>query len=181
MNLLPQKEKTENRWNYFCRFSASLAGALLASSFIGCVLLLPSYILIKVKQAELKTNLVSLKNLREADGGEDVYRILEATDEKVNFLSSKSALSLTMAIKKVIERRPAGVKIVGLSYQPQKDADNLSAKLSLNGVSNNREAIVGFVKKLQQEPSFSSINVPVSDFAKDRDIEFSLTLIQNER
>lgn len=125
-------------------------------------------------------NLVSLKNLREAGGGEDVYKILEATNKKVNFLSSRPVLSLTAAIKKIAERKPVGVRIVGLVYQPQETATNLSAKLSLNGVSSSREAIVEFVKKLQQEPSFSSVNVPVSDFAKDRDIEFSLTLIQNE-
>ena len=61
MNLLPQKEKTENRREYFYRFSAGLAATLTSSLLIGGGLLLPSYFLIKVKQSELKTNLASLK------------------------------------------------------------------------------------------------------------------------
>lgn len=181
MNLLPQKEKIENQWNYFCRFSAGLVGALLASLLVGCGLLLPSYILIKAKQAELRTNLVSLKNFREAGGGEEIYKILETAEKRVDFLSSKSALSLTTAVKKISQRKPVGVRIDGLSYRPQESNQVWSAVITLTGIAASREAVVAFVKALQAEPSFTSINVPVSNFAKDRNIEFSLTLIQNEK
>ena len=181
MNLLPQKEKIENQWNYFCRFFAGLVGALLASSLVGCGLLLPSYILIKAKQAEIKTNLVSLKNLREAGGGEEVYKILETANEQVDFLLSQPALSLTAAVKKISPKKPAGVRIDSLSYHPQESVQDRSAVIALTGVAASREAVVALVKALQTEPSFTSINVPVSNFAKDRNIGFSLTLIQNEK
>ncbi|OHA26429.1 MAG: hypothetical protein A3D52_02140 [Candidatus Taylorbacteria bacterium RIFCSPHIGHO2_02_FULL_44_36] len=181
MNLLPPKEKIENQRNYFYRFLAGLTGAVLASLLLGCGLLLPSYILIKAKQAELKANLVSLKNLRQADGGEKVYKILEAADQRVDFLLFQPAPSLTAAVKEILVRRPAGVKITGLTYHPQADAAGRSVAMALTGVAASREAIVAFVKELQTEPSFSSINVPVSSFAKGRNIEFSLTLVQNEK
>ncbi len=181
MNLLPQKEKMENRREYFYRFSAGLTGAVLASLLIGGFALLPSYILIKIKQAELKINLVSLKNLNGADDGAEVYKILEATDQRVDFLSPQPALFLTAAAEKIAGRKPAGVRIDGLSYHPQEPAQTWSAAIALTGLATSREALVAFVKALQAEPTFSSINVPVSNFAKDRDIEFSLTLIQNEK
>lgn len=181
MNLLPQKEKTENRREYFYRFSAGLAATLTSSLLIGGGLLLPSYFLIKVKQSELKTNLASLKNPGEAAGGEEVYKILETATKQIDFLSPQPALFLTVAAEKITDKKPAGVRIDGLSYHPQEPTQTWSAAIALIGVATSREAIVAFVKALQTEPTFSSINVPVSNFAKDRDIEFSLTLIQNEK
>jgi len=180
MNLLPQKEKMENRREYFYRFSAGLAGAAVASLIIGGGLLLPSYLLSKAKQVELKANLVSLKNPRQA-GGEEAPKILETAAKRVVFLSIRPILSLTAAAEKITDKKPAGVKIKGFSYHPQEKADGISAAIALTGIAANREAIVAFVKALQTEQSFSSINVPVSNFAKDRDIEFSLTLIENEK
>ncbi|HEY4495970.1 MAG TPA: hypothetical protein VJC04_01270 [Candidatus Paceibacterota bacterium] len=181
MNLLPQKEKKENQQEYFYRFSAGLVGTVLISLLIGSFAFFPTYILIKIKRAELKTNLLSLKNPSDLVGDEEVYKILESAGKKVDFLSPQSALPLTAAVIKIVNKKPAGVKIYGVSYHPQESAQGWSVALALTGLAVNREAIASFVKALQTEPSFSSINVPVSNFAKDRNIKFSLTLIQNEK
>ena len=182
MNLLPQKEKTGNQRNYLYRFLTGLTGAIFSSLLIGGFVLLPLYILIQAKQLELGTELTSLKNSQGASGSEDVYRLLEMANQRMNFLSLRSDLSLVSGVKEILARRPAGVIITSLAYHPQENSNSrLVAGVSLKGVASRREAIMEFVKNLQPEPTFSGINVPVSSFAKDRDIEFSLTFIQNEK
>lgn len=182
MNLLPQKEKMENQRDYFYRFSAGLVGAALVSLLLGGFALLPPYILIQAKQAELKTELNSFDNSQNASGSEEVYKLLETANQRVNFLSLYSDLFLTTAVKEILARRPAGVVITSLAYHPQENANGRSvAVVSLKGVASRREVIMEFVKNLQTEPTFVGINVPVSSFAKDRDIEFSLTFVQNEK
>lgn len=181
MNLLPPKEKTENQKDYLYRFSVGLVGALLASLLIGGFAMLAPHILIQAKQAELKTDLASLKNAQSASGSDDTYSLLEMANQQVDFLSLQSGPSLTKAAKEILARRPTGVTIVSLAYRLREDSSERSVAVSLRGVASRREAIIEFVKNLQAEPTFTGINVPVSSFAKDRDIEFSLTFIQNEK
>ncbi len=182
MNLLSQEEKKENQRDYLYRFLAGLAGAILASLLVGGFALLPSYVLIQAKQAELTIGLASLKNSQSISGSEKVYQLLETANQQINFLSLQSGLSLTAAVKEILARRPIGVTINSLTYHPQEGTDGqLVVAVSLKGIANRREAIMEFVKNLQTEPTFTGINIPVSSFAKDRDIEFSLTFTQNEK
>lgn len=181
MNLLPQKEKMENQREYFYRFSTVLAGALAVSLLIGGGLLLPSYFLGRAKLTELKINLASLKNPRDGNDSEMVSKILETAAQRVDFLLAQPNLSLTAAAEKITNKKPTGVQINGLSYHPQEAALSWSAAIALTGIANSREMLVAFVKALQTESIFTDINVPVSNFAKDRNIEFSLTIIQNEK
>jgi len=182
MNLLSQKEKTENQKDYFYRFLVILTGAIITSLLISGFSLFPTYILIQAEQAELKTELASLKNSQSINGSEEFYQRLETANQQVDFLSFQLGLSLTAATKEILARRPAGVTITSLAYHPQENATGrLVAVVSLKGVASRREVIVEFVKDLQTEPTFTGINVPVSSFAKDRDIEFSLTFVQNEK
>ncbi|MFA6273517.1 MAG: PilN domain-containing protein [Candidatus Paceibacterota bacterium] len=181
MNLLPQKEKIENQKDYLCRFLAGLVGVIIVSLMIGGFALFPSYILIQARQTELKVELDSLNNSQSTSGSEEIYQLLETANRRVDFLSIHQGLSLTAAVKEISAYQPVGVIITSLAYHPQENASGrLVAVVSLKGVASNREVIVDFVKNLQTEPTFTGINVPVSSFAKDRDIEFSLTFVQNE-
>lgn len=182
MNLLSQKEKTANQRDYLYRFLAGLAGAILASLLVGGFSLLPLHFLIQAKQAELRTDLASLKSSQNTSGSEEVYRLLETANQQVDFLSFRSGLSLTATVKEIVACLPSGVTVTSLTYHPQEDAGgHWVVAVSLKGVASRREAIMEFVKNLQTEPTFAGINVPVSSFAKDRDIEFSLTFTQNEK
>ena len=171
----------ENQREYFYRLSAVLVGALAVSLLVGGGLLLPSYFLNKVRLIELKTNLTSLKNPRNGNNSEAVSKILETATQRVDFLLAQPSLSLTAAAEKITNQKPAVVQITGLSYHPQESTVGWSAAIALTGVAHSREALVAFVKALQTELVFTDINVPVSNFAKNGDIEFSLTIIQNEK
>ena len=43
-------------------------------------------------------------------------------------------------------------------------------------MAKDREVLRGFVKALEEEPYFERVEIPVSNFVKDRDIEFSLEI-----
>ncbi len=57
-----------------------------------------------------------------------------------------------------------------------KFTDKSNSAITLSGVSLTRDALVAFVKKLQSSGSFKSVNLPVSNFTKDKDINFSLSM-----
>jgi hypothetical protein len=48
--------------------------------------------------------------------------------------------------------------------------------MSVSGIAQTREDLVGFVKKLQDSGFFSDVVSPISDLAKDKDISFSINL-----
>ena len=54
--------------------------------------------------------------------------------------------------------------------------DQSAATITLAGVSSTREALVSFVKKLEDSGSFQAVNLPVSNFRKDKNIDFSISM-----
>ena len=50
------------------------------------------------------------------------------------------------------------------------------AKITLVGTGATRESLVFFVKKLEESKFFEKVDLPISNFTRDRDINFSINL-----
>ncbi|NIR48449.1 PilN domain-containing protein, partial [candidate division KSB1 bacterium] len=55
-----------------------------------------------------------------------------------------------------------------------KGADGV--RVSINGTARDRAALSAFARELENEPRFANIDLPISNFVKETDIDFSLTL-----
>lgn len=56
------------------------------------------------------------------------------------------------------------------------DTNEKNAVLTINGSSATREALLSFVKNLQTSGAFSAVDLPISNYAKDKDLDFSIKL-----
>ncbi len=54
--------------------------------------------------------------------------------------------------------------------------DESSASIILEGISGNREALTTFVKNLQSTELFKSVDLPISNFTKDKNLNFSISI-----
>ena len=78
----------------------------------------------------------------------------------------------------VIKQKTVLIKISNISYVV---TDVKNSQLNIDGVSNNREALRDFVKTLEASGKFKTVDIPVSNYAKDKDLPFSIKLTISEQ
>jgi hypothetical protein len=65
------------------------------------------------------------------------------------------------------------IKINQFSFSPNSTS---TETINLQGVSATRDSLVNFKKSLDESGLFKSIDLPVSNFTKDKNISFNMTL-----
>jgi len=77
----------------------------------------------------------------------------------------------------VLSKRSKTINISGISYAV---SDSKNAVLTIDGTSGTREALVSFVKNLQALGMFKTVDLPISNLAKDKDLTFSIKITISE-
>lgn len=84
--------------------------------------------------------------------------------------------SLSEAISHIINEKPSGVSLRALIFTPGEGA---SMTIDIGGKADTRQSLVAYNDMLKKDPYFARVIVPLSSFAKERDIDFSIKLILN--
>lgn len=177
INLIPIEEKVRiNREFCFRLLSVSfLTFGLLF--LISCVVIFPSYVFLMEKKTaiDLKLDLQKKEPVPEID--QKALNIIEDLNKKIETVdkSQKERYDIsTKIIKEILLRKIAGIKLTQIYYS----VDELGEKrISMSGVASDRAHLLDFRKSLEADTSFSKVNLPISNFVKDSDIEFNLTLV----
>ncbi|PIT96845.1 hypothetical protein COT82_00965 [Candidatus Campbellbacteria bacterium CG10_big_fil_rev_8_21_14_0_10_35_52] len=175
-NLLPQEDKEIIYKEYRMRIAIVSLLFLFFTILIAIVSVMPSYFISESKKRAVeKYSEVVKKSITEKENSVS-NDILFTTKEKLKLLAfDKEHPLLKNIFEIIISDKPDGVTINGLSYN----------KLSNNkvvivvGKADKRENLLMFKKLLERETLFTEIFLPVSDFALDRDIEFTIKISGN--
>jgi hypothetical protein len=174
-NLLPPMRRRALRYDYFIRLSVIgmilLTSLLLASS----VLLLPTYVfLIESARAE-KTHLASIESTSSSFDEAALSAQLAALSKSAATLSALAgarSVSATMSAFLAISR--PGITLSGFVYSPPTGKN--PSTLAISGIAATREALRSYQLALEGAPLARSANLPVSAYAKDTDITFTITV-----
>lgn len=182
MNLLPHIEKKKVRIEYRLRFAVVLVFTLALLVFINAILLAPSYV-----RAFSKHNLVqqqfssvagSVEYQKERDIAESEASVkIREINKKLNLFISEKTQADTPLIpsemfRKIIELKTPAIKIFGITYNVTLERE----QFVVIGKSADRDNLDLFEKTLKKEEVFTSVELPISSYAKSVDIEFSITL-----
>ncbi len=172
-NLLPYSEKKRIHHEALIRLFTALSVSLIVASVFGCLVLYSAKLFITSQLTGLKlekANAESSLSVKVADLNKEAILF----GKKVSTLLPQSELSLVDVIKKVVADKPSGVLINGFTYRFKTPK---SADVTVAAIADSREAILRFVGDLGKEPSFLGADVPVSHFAKDTNIDFSVSFV----
>lgn len=174
-NLLPPERQRALSRDYLLRLgvvAAVLATALFLSAWL---LLIPSYVFLTRSAAAKEDRLAGLE------------AVLSTADEKalsvqLAALSSDAAVltalgktpSASATIRAALSVSRPGVVLSGLSYAPA--AGKTPRTLALSGIAVTRDALRTYQLALQSAPFAVVANLPVSAYAKDSDIPFTITV-----
>ena len=81
-------------------------------------------------------------------------------------------------LESVLKQKNGLIKINSITYTV---IDIKSSQLNIDGVSGNRETLRDFVKTLESSGKFETVDIPVSNYAKDKDLVFSIKLTISEK
>lgn len=155
---------------YVLRLSIIMVHGMTSVVLIGTIGLLPSYIWLRATEKESFLKKQTIADNAVADPS--LNQFLADATVKMKGLEAVSGISYRVMIDHLVDAKGPGIKLNDIQFGNQ----NGHTSLSLSGVSADRESLVAFSKALEKQPEYSSVKVPVSNFIKDRNIEFSLDI-----
>jgi len=179
VNLLTVFEKKYILREYKMRLAVVLLFTLSLLIAVAIVFLIPSYALSSVKYSNMLEQLeVEKKKISSMSEGEDPIKITKDINNKLNILKGDmSFLPDPYYITTTITgHKPDGISISAILYDKNKD----EGKVTVSGVSKDRETLLSFLRSTETESGFSSVSLPISSFVKGEDIDFSMRIIVKE-
>jgi hypothetical protein len=175
-NLITEKQKKIIKQDYHIRLYAVslLVLALLGIFFLAY--LVPYYLSVSkkdLKVSELFKPVLTAENKENI--GESVTQTVNRTMEEMRILEFyiKDNLIPSAYFIRVFENKNSNIKITKLSFNQIKKGQ---ASILVGGLAKNREGLVSFIDDLKTKGGFPVVDSPVSDFAKDSDISFTLDI-----
>lgn len=144
---------------------------------IGIVSLVPAYVLSSARLSEANIRTESLKLLPSSQDGFALEKWLADVNQKISLFSRSADQNKPYELfTKIIFIKPRGVSLSKFSWK----AEGNKLDLTIAGVASDRQALLDFEEALNKTKIFSKAAVPVSSFAKDKDIDFELTISPNK-
>lgn len=176
-NLLPVVEKRHIQTIYAKRLFIVFLFFLLILITGGIITLLPALFVSIVKEKAGRDRLNIVAEIVSAEERKNLEKNAVDVNKKINILSGESErfISLSRALKKIIDRKNPRIFITSFFYDNAQKAE-APRVVTISGISANRQTLVSFVNELRAEDIFLEVNVPVSNFVKNTDIPFSVLL-----
>jgi hypothetical protein len=173
INLLPEENKNKVKDEYKARLLVVLSSLFSVSILIFIIFQTLFYVSIfSMERSSLNKLSIYKDNFIEDESklNNDIRNI----NKKLSILKKDdNTKSIYKDIFNTIVKDRGNLKIIGLSYQRNKAGIK---KVYINGKSPDRESIVKFVSLLNTE-GFLEVNSPVSNFVKNKNIEFSVEVV----
>jgi len=173
-NSLPQTLKEKIRSEYRLRLLAVILASIIALQVSLLVFIFPSWILSINKERDIINRAEKMDKAALDSQIAEVNSAVQLINNKIFIINSAlSYPEITRFIDGLLEIKGNGIYIDEISYETS--GANIG-KISLLGNAVTREALVSFVKRIEESKVYKKVDVPISNFTKDKDLNFSITL-----
>lgn len=173
-NLLPDNLKEKIRSEYYLRLIVVVFVFVIGIQVSFLIFLFPSWLISMEKEKEIiSQSEISGKSLQDSQ--------IDLVNSAINTINAKlRVINTTLEyprvvslIDSILSQKTGSIHIDGITYISQGVT---TGKMVIAGTSTTRESLVVFAKKLEESRLFSSVDLPISNFAKDKDIDFSISM-----
>ena len=170
-NLIPDKEKKLIENEYKKRLAIVCLSLAIFLVLAIIAMLVPSYAssVVKIKEASINDFSGASENTARSE--------YEKQAQNIGILSEVLAPGANVSnptdlFSAVVKDKPDGVIVTSFSYSSSTDPKTLT----VGGVASDRNTLLSFVNSLKTSPTAGNVDIPVSNFAKDSNINFSITI-----
>ena len=172
-NLLPQERTAALASSYYLRLGTFIALAIAGLVLVNSVLLAPTFVYL-FEETELRNaELSALSEERAAAGYEDLAARVQALSSRASALLALSTVPKgTDAVRAILDLPSPGITLYSFAFSSAKDGGSMA----LMGTAATRESLRDFDSALGSLSFVKATDLPLSAYAKERDIPFSITL-----
>lgn len=173
--LLPPHERTNLRREYRIRVVIVFCSLLSLAGLVGAATLFPSFIFALNEEQSQIALLESLKESKDENGVTALELDFQRDNNLIKALGvTQKVPRSSVTIQSIVGVRKE-VKLTSLAV----DAPTLdSLSIIIQGVAPNRDTLLGFKIRLEELVPGGSVELPVSDLAKSKNLQFSMRIIQ---
>jgi hypothetical protein len=177
INLIPKEEKKKMKIDFRFRLALLFLVMFDFCIFIVCVSILPSYFISSAKDSLVNAKLETQKSQPLPLLGEESLAAVKDINSKLILVENAEKnqfLPSNKVINAILLKKRSDIKITQILYEN----DSIKGKtISITGTAPSREVLLLFRLELEDNPVFRNVNLPISNFVKGSDIQFSLSLI----
>lgn len=174
-DLLPEAEKKNVRREYLFRFYGVAIWFVAAAAVLFTAFLLPAYFLSMEKYKVAKLNHEVIQKSLQIENGAALEEIAKSTNGQLEILKdlgeSKAFHELA---RDIIFNKGGSIHLSNFTVRSLSVNEVSYKELSIRGVADDRTSLVAFSKMLEQFDEISKVELPVSNFTRETDIEFSI-------
>lgn len=176
INVLPQEEKKILRRKYWTRLITIFFNLISLVGVFSILLLIPSYLFSVSKESLVDSRLEEFNIANPEITTTNLDKTIDGINKKLSFISS---VKIDQQISDkvfgwLLENKPKGITFSQLLYS--KKTDN-SLVLDIHGVARDRTTLRNFKSILDNNPAYSEVNLPISDFLEKTDLNFTISII----
>lgn len=176
INLLPKKEKKRLYREYLIRLVTLYIFFIIIISTVALLLLSPSYYLVHLKGNILEEQAKAYEKDSTDEAQSSTKIALVDIQEKLLILSDGGDdVMLHEIISTIINGAGNGVSVTNVAYRNSGQEDVMS-NITIKGVADRRESLRAFSQYIEDYEKVSSVDLPVSSLAKERDIDFEINI-----
>lgn len=182
INILPSKEKKVLHKEYWIRFITIILNLIAVASVIATILLFPSYFLSRSKE-NLVENKLEIFNQENPDlTNSNIDNIINDINLKLEMLD-KVGTSYQISDKvlnNILSNRTSGITFSQILFSKKtvkvSGVGKILFVLEVHGVATNRDSLRNFKTALDNNPNFSEVNLPISNFLEKTDLIFTISI-----
>ena len=172
-NLLPNERIRAFRRDYFFRLFTVVVLVVAVAIGVHGALLAPSYLYLHQTVSLDRLRLSELSDtLAASEEAEMQARLTRLKSDSERLLALSSSPSATKVIRALLEVPHAGIIVTAISFKsPSPDG-----RLTITGMAKTRESLRQYHLALSSLTFAKSAELPLSAYAKESDIPFTITL-----
>jgi len=175
-NLLSREQIQAFRKMYLFRLATVAMLFVVGAVVIHSLLLFPAYLYTKAKIEERKVELASIDASLEASQEKTIKARIKALEETTTYLLRLKTMPIAGNVIKEISAVPKkNITLHSFVFSSPKTVDGMST-LAISGVARTRESLREYSDSLRELPYVSTADLPISVYAKEADIDFTITL-----
>jgi hypothetical protein len=171
--LLPEESKEKIRQEYMLRRAVVSLWAFIFLLIIVLVGLFPTSLLSKIRYEEIAARAQMLESAPLAGEAESLIAWQEELNLKLKLMNPKlDNERASPLMEAVLDERGSGIRYTRIEWNKRENA----MSLELSGIARDRQVLLSLEKRLNDSGEFASVALPISNLAKEKDINFVFKL-----
>ncbi|HLP86419.1 MAG TPA: type II secretion system protein GspL [Candidatus Paceibacterota bacterium] len=180
INILPQAEKKVLHRDYWLRFFVVVLNLIAITSVIASLLLFPSYFLSKLKENIVENRLESFNKENPSLKDNNIEKITKEINLKLKNLDKQKPLyQVSDYMENILSSRTSGITFSQILFNKNMSLANdgkYYPVVEIHGIALNRDSLRNFKTALDNNPNFSKVNLPISDFLEKTNLPFTISI-----